>query len=79
MEFKKNSYGKSWKSHEISFLNLCENPVFVSGADLENLWGDFLHIAHTHPLGGVDVPFEGYDFDLHLLAKIAFKNIFQYC
>ena len=22
------------------------------------------HIAHTHPSGGVDVPFGGYDFDL---------------
>ena len=23
--------------------------------------GDLYHIAHTHPLGGVDVPFGGYD------------------
>ena len=24
-------------------------------------WEDFFHIAHTHPLGDVDVPFGGYD------------------
>ena len=32
-------------------------PRFVSGADLGNPWEDLFHIAHTHPLGGVDVPF----------------------
>ena len=23
--------------------------------------GDLFHIAHTHPLGGIDVPFGGYE------------------
>ena len=26
--------------------------------DLGNLWMDLFHIAHTHPSGGVYVPFE---------------------
>ena len=30
---------------------------FVFQADLGNPWVDPFHIAHTHPLGGVDVPF----------------------
>ena len=35
---------------------------------------DFFHIAHTHPLGGVDVLFGSYDLfsNLHLHANIAF-------
>ena len=32
-------------------------PHFVSRADLGNPWVDPFHIAHTHPLGGVDVHF----------------------
>ena len=32
-------------------------PHFVSGEDLDNPCVDLFHIAHTHPLGGVDVPF----------------------
>ena len=34
---------------------------FISEADLGNPWEDFFHIAHTHPLGVVDVPFGVYD------------------
>ena len=29
--------------------------------------GDLFHTARTHPLWSVDVPFGGYEFDLHLL------------
>ena len=32
-------------------------PYLVFTGDI----GDFFHISHTHPLGGVDVPFEGYE------------------
>ena len=32
-------------------------PHFVSGEDLRNPKVDLFHIAHTQPLGGVDVPF----------------------
>ena len=32
-------------------------PHYFSGAYLGNPWGDVFHIAHRHPLGGVDVPF----------------------
>ena len=32
-------------------------PHFVSGAELGNLCMDFFNFCHTHPLGGVDVPF----------------------
>ena len=43
-------------------MSVCPSVrIFVYGADLENSLGDFLHIAHTHPLGGLDVPFGGYD------------------
>ena len=47
--------------------------IFISETFLGNLLGDFFHIAHTHPLGSVDVPFGGYDLlvDLHILTKIA--------
>ena len=31
-------------------------PHFVSRVDLENPWVDLFHIAHTHALGGGDVP-----------------------
>ena len=30
---------------------------FLSGADLGKPCVDLFHIAHTHPLGGVDVQF----------------------
>ena len=33
--------------------------VRVSGEDLGNQWGDFFHIAHTHPSGGRELPFWG--------------------
>ena len=36
-------------------------PDFVSGADLGNPWVALFFIAHTHPLGGVDVPFGVYE------------------
>ena len=39
-------------------------PHLVSGADLGNPRGDFCHIAHTHPLGGVEVPIGVYEIDL---------------
>ena len=32
-------------------------PHCVSRADLRSPWVDLFHIAHTHPLGCVDVPF----------------------
>ena len=32
-------------------------PHFVSGAELSNPCMDFFNFWHTHPLGGVDVPF----------------------
>ena len=32
--------------------------IFDSRADL---WMDFFNFAHTHPLRGVDVPFEVYE------------------
>ena len=33
--------------------------VRVSGAGLGNQWGDFFHIAHTHPSGSGELPFWG--------------------
>ena len=30
---------------------------FISESDLGNTWGYLFHIAHTYPLGAVDVPF----------------------
>ena len=34
---------------------------FIFGQYLQKYWLDYLHIAHTHALEGVDVPFGGYD------------------
>ena len=34
---------------------------FIFGRYLRKYWLDYLHIAHTHALGGADVPFGGYD------------------
>ena len=36
---------------------------FISESDLGNPWEYLFHIAHTYPLGGVDVP-ELINFDL---------------
>ena len=36
--------------------------IFVSGADLGNLQGDFFDIPHTNPVLGVDVPYGTYNF-----------------
>ena len=32
---------------------------FVSGAEPAYPWMDFFNFVYTHPLGGVDVPFDG--------------------
>ena len=34
MELLKNGHGKSWKSHGISFPDVCGNPVAVVGKDV---------------------------------------------
>ena len=36
-------------------------PHFVSGAELGNPCMDFFNFWHTHPLGGVDVPFRVFE------------------
>ena len=36
-------------------------PHFVCGAYIGNLCRDIFHIAYTHTLGGVDVPFGFYE------------------
>ena len=36
-------------------------PHFSSGTDLRNAWVDLFHIAHTYPLGGVDMHFGVYE------------------
>ena len=40
--------------------------VRISGAGPRNQWGDFFHIAHTHPSGGEELPFWG----LRILAYL---------
>ena len=35
---------------------------FSFGRYLGKRLPDYFHTAHTHPLRGVDVPFDGYDF-----------------
>ena len=51
-------------------------PHFVSGTDLENPWVDPFHIAHTHPLGGVDVSFEVHEDEIpvFLIFDMVFNN-----
>ena len=61
-------------------------PHFIFVRNLRNPCGDFFHVAHTHPLGGVDVPFVGYDLlptiycrlvtasNYCLSSKISLKN-----
>ena len=46
--------------------------ISISGVDLGNPWGDFVHIAHTQPLGGVDGPFDLlFDLSVYVSARIA--------
>ena len=40
-------------------FNYWQMIISVSGRYLEKHLLDCFHIAHTHPLGGVDVPFWG--------------------
>ena len=49
-------YGQSWGGG-IGVASDVQTPHFLSGADLGNPWMDFFNFAHTHLLGGVEVPF----------------------
>ena len=42
----------------------------VSGRYLKSVCWIVFHIAHTHPLGGLDVPFGVLTFDLNFLPSI---------
>ena len=47
-EVEAGGYGVALDVHLSLRASVCL-LFFVSREDLENAWGDFIHIAHTHP------------------------------